>query len=119
TMDISVIVFVGALALAVPVGLTFYPIWYFIHEPLCRKLDPILFKEPYFRKSELQRYQHYPLCIIKSANYMYLIAIPSLAKKRRFRNFQGQFTVSAAIRFASIIYVLMALLGTIVFITIM
>ncbi|MBU3068580.1 hypothetical protein KOI40_02050 [Aestuariicella sp. G3-2] len=53
-----------------------------LHISLCKRLDPLLFKEPYFQQSELGIYNSWPLSIIRSTSYMLLITWPKLVKKR-------------------------------------
>lgn len=112
-MDILIVIYIGFLGLGLFVSLIYYPLWYFTHKSLCEKLDPILFKEPYFKKSELWNYQFYPLCAIKSGSYMYLIALPRLAKMRRFRNFEGELPVSNCMRIVSNLFIYTGIFGTI------
>ena len=110
-MDIIAILAIGSFALMVPVALTAYPIWYLLHKPLTIKLDPLLFKEPYFKRSELTSCQFFPYSAIKTAIYMYLIAAPTLAKKKRFRGLQVELPVSTGIRWASRVWVFSSMLG--------
>lgn len=111
-MDVFAILYIGSLVLAIPLGLIFYPTWYFAHKPLCTALDPVLFREPFFNKDELRNYQYHPLCLIKSANYMYLIATPSLAKRKRFRHLETDPPVKAGLRLLSRMYIYTAFIGT-------
>ncbi len=73
------------MAAGVIVSLAFYSLWAYLHHTLPPKLDHHLFKEPYFNNQEKINYQFFPLSCLKSLNYIYLVAYPTLAKKRRFR----------------------------------
>jgi hypothetical protein len=53
-----------------------------LHISLCKNLDPLLFKEPYFKKQELGIFNTWPLSIVKSTSYMLLIVKPRLVHKR-------------------------------------
>lgn len=53
-----------------------------LHISLCKAFDPLLFKEPYFKKQELGVFNTWPLSIIKSTSYMLLIVKPRLVHKR-------------------------------------
>ncbi len=112
-MDILIVIYLGFLGLGLLIALIFYPVWYFSHQLLCQKLDSLLFREPYFKESELRNYQFYPLCALKSGNYMYLIALPKLAKLRRFRNFEGELPVSTGLRIVSKLFIYTGVLGTV------
>lgn len=70
-----------------------YILWLYLHLTLCRKLDPILFREPYFRSSELINYRYWPLNALRSLNYIYLLALPAMAKKKRFNGFNLELPV--------------------------
>lgn len=56
-----------------------------LHSLLTNKLDPVLFRQPYFNTAELANYQIFPLSGLRSLNYSYLIAWPTMAKRRRFK----------------------------------
>jgi len=60
-------------------------LWQLLHIILCKKYDELLFKEPYFRLTELSVYDAWPLSLFRSMGYIWLLAAPSLAKKRRFK----------------------------------
>ena len=92
------VIFMIICAIGLGVGVTFYPLWIILHNILVPKLDHILFKEPYFKKSELINYVDWPLSFIKSINYIGLIAFPKLAKRKRFKGFNGQLPVGPILK---------------------
>lgn len=94
-------------------GVTVYPSWVVLHKILSRRLDPILFREPFFKKSELANYRVFPLSALKSLSYIYLIAKPKWAKKKRFAGLKvdGSLPVSGPIRVACKIHFTLMLFG--------
>ena len=85
-------------AIALGLGVTVYPLWIILHNILGPKLDRILFKEPYFRKSELANYVEWPLSFVKSLNYIYLIAAPGWAKRKRFKELKEPLPIGATLK---------------------
>jgi len=58
-----------------------------MHGFLCRLLDPILFREPWFNSTQLVMFDSWPLSYIKSMNYMFLIGFPNMTLRvSRFTN---------------------------------
>ena len=60
-------------------------LWHALHYVLCKKYDALLFREPYFRLTELIVYSSWPLSLFRSMGYIVLLGVPSLAKRRRFK----------------------------------
>ncbi len=104
----------GLMGLGALIGLVYFPLWAVLHKLLPPKLDPILFREPWFQKSELVNYQFFPLSLIRSLNYSYLIAWPGMAKRRRFRGFDRNLPVSAGVVALCRIHISVAFVGTLV-----
>jgi len=77
-----IIIFGGSVILTV----TFIVLWHILHFILCKKYDDLLFREPYFRLTELAVYGSWPLSLFRSMGYILLLGVPSLATKRRFKN---------------------------------
>ena len=77
-----IIIFGGSVILTV----TFIVLWHMLHFILCKKYDDLLFREPYFRVTELAVYSAWPLSLFRSMGYILLLSVPSLATKRRFKN---------------------------------
>lgn len=77
-----IIIFGGSVILT----FTFIVIWHVLHIMLCKKYDDLLFRKPYFRKTELEVYSSWPLGLFRSMGYILLLAVPSIATKRRFKN---------------------------------
>lgn len=96
-MELDVIILLVLLGTAFFLGITVYPLWFVLHKILSKRLDSILFKEPYFKRSELSNYLVFPLSSLKSLAYIYLIAIPAWAKKKRFKGFSDPLPVSTPI----------------------
>lgn len=69
---------------AVPVAIV---IGIVLHNTLIKRLDPILFKRPYFREKELLLYVTWPFSFLKTAGYIMLITCPAAAKWKRFKGF--------------------------------
>lgn len=99
-IDTVFLIFIVIMAIGLLIALTLYPLWIVLHQILPKRLDAILFKEPYFQKSELVNYQCWPLSYLKSMNYIYLIAAPSLAKKKRFKGFNEPLPIGPGLRVA-------------------
>ena len=78
-------IFIGLFGGAVALALTIVLMWHILHIILCKKYDEILFREPYFRITELTVYSSWPLSLFRSMGYILLLAAPSLATKRRFK----------------------------------
>jgi len=89
--------FICLMGLGAFVGLIYFSLWAILHKLLPPKLDPILFKEPWFQKSELVNYQFFPLSLIRSLNYSYLITWPSMAKRRRFKGVNLNLPISTGV----------------------
>lgn len=96
-------------------GVTCYPLWYILHRFLSKRLDPLLLKEPYFTRAEQFNYQFFPLYLVKAINYVYLVAWPTLAKKKRFKGLNHELPISPALRAACIVLFSLMLFGTLVF----
>ena len=79
--NIFLVLFFGSVVLA----FTTVVLWHILHLVLCKKYDKILFREPYFRLTELTVYRSWPLSLFRSMGYILLLGIPTLAKKRRFK----------------------------------
>lgn len=77
------------LLATVVVGIFFYGIWAYLHKTMAKNLDGEFFREPHFQPKELVNYQFFPLSLIKSMNYILLVAIPKLAINRRFKTLTG------------------------------
>ncbi len=96
-------------------GATIYPLWIVLHNVLGPKLDHILFKEPYFRKSELANYVSWPLSLVKSVNYIYLIAAPGWAKRKRFKELKEPLPISRSLTVFCKIQFCLMLFGAVMF----
>jgi len=59
-------IFLGLMGAGALVGFIYFSLWAVLHKLLPPKLDPILFREPWFQKSELVNYQFFPLSLIRS-----------------------------------------------------
>jgi len=69
-----------AIPVAVVIGIV-------LHNTLIKRLDPILFKRPYFQEKELLLYVTWPFSLLKTAGYIMLITCPGAAKWKRFKGF--------------------------------
>jgi hypothetical protein len=93
-------IFIVIMNIVFASGCVAFGLWAVLHKPLCQQLDKILFREPYFQKSELANYQFFPLSLLKSLNYIGLVAAPCLLKKKRFGGFSGEVPISRPVRLA-------------------
>lgn len=113
--DPKFIVFLFIMLAAAVLSAIYYPLWGIIHKALPKQLDRMLFRKPFFNDAELINYQVFPLSLVKSLNYSYLIAIPRMAKRKRFKELDREIRVNPAIRIACIIHIWSALLGAVTF----
>jgi len=86
-IDLLFYIYFGIMGVGLLVMLVLIPLWATLHHILPSKLDPILFQRPFFKSSELLNYRVFPLSLFRSLNYVYLIALPTFAKKKRFKGF--------------------------------
>lgn len=113
--DPKFIVFLYIMLAGGALSAVYYPLWGILHKVLPRRLDAQLFRKPFFNDVELINYQAFPFSLVKTLNYSYLIAIPSMAKRKRFKKLDKRVKVNPAIRIACIIHIWSALLGTVIF----
>lgn len=112
-------VFIGFLYLmgaGFLVALIFYPTWAILHRILSWRLDSVLFRKPFFDQGELEKYRYFPLSLVKSINYVFLIAYPGWARKRRFKELDQQVEVSRGIRVLCKFHFTLGLLGALLFV---
>ncbi len=93
-LDIISIAFATIIGLILCISFFAYPLWVFLHHLLLKRLDHLLFIEPYFTKEERLNYLVWPLSYLKSMNYIGLIAVPRIAKRKRFKGFDSPLPVS-------------------------
>ncbi|WP_339799237.1 hypothetical protein [uncultured Marinobacter sp.] len=93
TFLLFIMLSVGILIL----GLLYFPLWAALHKYLTPRLDGLLFREPWFQKSELDNYRLFPLSLLRSLNYIYLIGWPRMAKKKRFKGFDSAIPVGKTV----------------------
>lgn len=108
-------IFLGIMAAGLLVGVIFYPLWAVLHQILPKKLDRLLFRKPYFKETELINYQFFPMSLIKSINYIYLIAFPRWAKRRRFKSLNSPLPVGKMLKILCKIQFCVGLLGLVLF----
>ena len=105
----------GSIGIGLAIIAVLMPLWAAIHLTLLPKLDPILFRQPFFQPKELLNYQIFPLSLFRSLNYIYLIVCPKLAKKKRFKNFDEPLPIgrimTMACRIHALLYLLILLIG--------
>jgi len=78
---------------------------------LSKRLDPILFKEPWFNPQQLTMFDAWPLSFIKTVIFMFLIAYPDyIRKKKRFKDLKVVPEVQPSIKLACKIYTALHLL---------
>jgi len=80
-----------------------------MHNILYRRLDPILFKEPWFNPQQLVMFNAWPLSFFKTINYLFLLTYPNYARKRnkKFKDLKDIPHVEPSILLASKIYILL------------
>jgi hypothetical protein len=108
-------VFLVILAVSLVVAALAYLMWFALHRTLCPKLDPILFRAPYFSKSELTNYLYWPLSSLRSLNYVYLVAAPKMARRKRFKAFTQDVPVGRGVRVACKVHMTLMVLGVLMF----
>lgn len=116
TADMIFLGFLYLMGSGFLVALVFYPMWVVLHRILSGDLDETLFREPFFDEAELERYRYFPLSLVKSINYIYLIAYPRWAQKRRFKELERQLPVSRGIRALCKVHFTLGILGTLLFV---
>ncbi|WP_347332233.1 hypothetical protein [Marinimicrobium locisalis] len=94
------------------IGAIYYPVLYILHRLLSSRLDPILFKAPYFNRAEQINYRFFPLYLVKAINYIYLVAWPTMAKKRRFKGLETPLPIGKGLRATCIIQFSLMIIGT-------
>lgn len=113
-MEVFFHVTLGLMGFGVLIGLVYFSLWAVLHKMLPPVLDPLLFREPWFQKSELVNYQFFPLSLIRSLNYSYLLAWPDMAKRRRFKGLDRKLPVRAGVIVLCRIHISAAFSGTLV-----
>jgi len=96
------------------IGAIYYPLLYILHRLLSSRLDPVLFKDPYFNRAEQFNYRFFPLYLVKAINYIYLVALPTMAKKRRFKGLDMPLPIGKALRATCIFQFSLMVVGTLV-----
>lgn len=91
--------------------ITLLPFLIVMHNMLSPRLDPILFKEPWFHPQQLIIFNSWPMSFIKSVIYMFLIAYPNYTRrKKRFKDLKEVPVVSSSIQNACKLYTILHLL---------
>ena len=72
--------------------------WNVLYWFLKKKYDPLLFREPYFNKNEIEVFNVWPFSLVKATAYILLIANFSIAKKR-FKDLDNPVKESAPVKF--------------------
>lgn len=97
-MDMIFYLFFGLMILGGGVAVIYLALWAMLHKLLPSRLDPLLFRKPWFQPSELSSYRVFPLSLIRSLNYSYLIAFPGMAKQKRFRGMDFDLPVNPGVK---------------------
>jgi len=111
TYNFLVAIVFSLVFLALFIFVFFFGFWAYLHKTMAKKLDGELFREPHFQPEELVNYQFFPLSLIKSINYIFLIAIPRLAINRRFKTLAGPPDVHKSTRILCKLVVTLQLIG--------
>jgi len=86
-----------------------------MHNILYPRLDPILFREPWFNSAQLDMFSTWPLSLIKSMNYMFLIAYPGFfLNRKRFNGLKTVPPVQPSIKAACKVYFILHFLTVII-----
>lgn len=117
-IDLRFFTFLLMMLTALTLSAVYYPLWGLLHQVLPQQLDRHLFRKPFFNEKELMNYQYFPLSLIRSLNYSYLIAMPGMAKRRRFKELREDIRVNPLIRLACVVHIGCALLGAVAFVAI-
>jgi len=113
--DSKFIVFLCIMLTGGVLSAVYYPLWGILHKVLPQRLDTHLFRKPFFNDAELINYQFFPLSLVKTLNYSYLIALPRMAKRKRFKKLNKEVRLNPVVRIACVIHIWCALLGTATF----
>ena len=110
---IAVVLTISALVLG------FFLLLYVIimHNILYKRLDPILFRAPWFSNAELAMFSSWPLSLIKAMHYMFLLSYPGRSLKKRFIGLEQTLPVGKKLKIASKIYILIHILFALLAIT--
>ncbi|MCH8497406.1 MAG: hypothetical protein LAT63_02925 [Marinobacter sp.] len=115
SIEFMAYLFFGIMGVAIMLMAILFPLWTALHLTLLPKLDAILFRQPFFQERELWNYQIFPLSLLRSLNYIYLVAFPRLAKKKRFKGFDESLPISwptiAACKLHAVLCALILLMG--------
>lgn len=96
-LEPSFLFFIALSACILILGLLYFPLWAVLHKYLTPRLDDLLFREPWFQKAELTNYRFFPLSLLRSLNYIYLIGCPRMAKRKRFKGLEAVIPVGKAV----------------------
>lgn len=95
--------------------ITMIPLWIYLHRVLSR-LDDILLREPYFRRSEQINCLVWPFNYWKTGIYFTLIAAPNISRRKRFKGLTDPLPVSRRTVIACRIQFSLLLFGSLLFI---
>lgn len=110
-LEPSFLLFIALSACILVLGVLYFPLWAALHKYLTPRLDDKLFREPWFQKAELTNYRFFPLSLLRSLNYIYLIGWPRMAKKKRFKGFESAIPVGKTVVMLCRAQVFMAFFG--------
>jgi len=85
-----------------------------MHNILYRRLDHILFREPWFSSAEIAMFSSWPLSLIRSVHYMFLITYSKRSRRKRFIGLKQELPVGKHLRIASRIYLYILFLTAII-----
>jgi len=85
-----------------------------MHNILYKRLDPILFRNPWFSSAELAMFSSWPLSLIKAGHYMFLLTFPTYSKKKRFIGLEQELPIELSLILASKIYICIYMLSGVV-----
>lgn len=86
-------------------------LWHILHFILCHKYDASLFKEPYFRPTELGVYSSWPMSLFRSMGYISYVALPGLSIRRRFKDRSPDKSNGIVLVFVCRLFLFMILIG--------
>lgn len=90
------------------------PLWFVLHR-LLEPLDNVLLREPFFPRWDQPNWQVWPVSYLKTFTYVCLIAVPSVAMRKRFKGLKVVPKVARATKLLARAHFIMMCLGAIMF----
>jgi len=109
----------GLMGSALVLGLILLIYANVVYIALSRRLDSILFREPWFTSAEMALFSGWPLCLIKVGHYMFLFTFPGRSRRKRFIGLKQSLPVGKPLRIASNVYIYICIIFLLTVVTIL